>query len=283
MLSIFPVADIRESIDLDAEDADVCILEEPEHLNITLPSSCDPWRKTFRHVIGIMHTNYLAYSQNANVSGLALVPFQAVLNAWMSRVHCDKIIKLSDTLQTYAVEKECVNNVHGIRSDFLEEGKRRASAYSSASTGTTESSPKNKIYFVGKLLWAKGLDRLIGLQSAFKRSTGNYFEIDIIGSGPEKEEIQRAFHGRSKLIKSKQKEKQEEEQKSQKVKPFSSHHSFSELMNEMPKSRHEFRKESIPATFPGRMDHASLKEDYKIFVNPSLTEVLCTTTAEVSA
>ena len=256
----------------------MCILEEPEHLNITLPPSCDPWRKTFRHVVGIMHTNYLAYSQNANVSGLALVPFQVFLNSWMSRVHCDKIIKLSDTLQTYAVEKECVNNVHGIRSVFLEEGKRRASAYSSTSAGTT----KDKIYFVGKLLWAKGLDRLIGLQSAFKRSTGNYFEIDIIGSGPEKEEIQRAFHGRAKLNKSMQKE-QQEEQKLQKVNPFSSHHSFSELINEIPKSRHEFRKESIPATFPGRMDHASLKENYKIFVNPSLTEVLCTTTAEVSA
>ena len=53
-------------------------------------------------------------------------------------------------------------------------------------------------------------------------------------------------------------------------------------MNDMPKSIYEFRKDSIPAIFPGRMDHAVLTEDYKIFVNPSLTEVLCTTTAEVS-
>jgi digalactosyldiacylglycerol synthase len=36
----------------------------------------------------------------------------------------------------------------------------------------------------------------------------------------------------------------------------------------------------MPARFLGRQDHASVGEEYKIFVNPSITEVLCTTTAE---
>lgn len=54
-------------------------------------------------------------------------------------------------------------------------------------------------------------------------------------------------------------------------------------MNEIPKSHHEFRKDPIPASFLGRMDHALLTDEYKIFVNPSITEVLCTTTAEAIA
>ena len=48
----------------------------------------------------------------------------------------------------------------------------------------------------------------------------------------------------------------------------------------LPKSFHEFRRNPIPAAFPGRVDHATLKDSYKIFINPSVSEVLCTTTFE---
>jgi len=60
----------------------------------------------------------------------------------------------------------------------------------------------------------------------------------------------------------------------------------------LPRSLYEFRRQPIPATFPGRVDHALLKSEggnstnasaYKIFVNPSISEVLCTTTAEALA
>lgn len=250
LISIFPIGDIRESIGLEAKDADVCIIEEPEHINVTMPTSHAPWTDTFKHVVGIIHTNYLMYT------GPVLAPIVIHFARSVGRLHCDKVIKLSDTLQTFAAEKECTSNVHGIRSDFLEEGKRRALM-------NTQESP-NKIYFIGKLLWAKGLDRLLTLENSYKKKTGHYFDIDIIGSGAEAEEIQRAFHGRGGK------------------RPFSSHGSLSDLVHEIPKSRHEFRKDPIPASFLGRMDHALLTDEYKIFVNPSITEVLCTTTAEVS-
>jgi digalactosyldiacylglycerol synthase len=251
LLSIGSTMDIRDSIGLKEEDADVCILDEPEHLTTTMIYNEKPWTKSFKHVVGIMHTNYVAYMK-ANLPTLVIAPFVEKKVRLLTQVHCHKIIKLSDTLQTYAVLKECVNNVHGIRKDFLDEGIRRASL---------TAAPLSGIYFVGKLLWAKGLNRMIELENVFRRTTGEYFKIDIIGSGIEADEIKRAFHGRTKKS--------------------SSRGSLSELMNKMPKSRYEFRKEAIPASFPGRMDHALLTS-YKIFINPSVTEVLCTTTAEVS-
>jgi len=52
---------------------------------------------------------------------------------------------------------------------------------------------------------------------------------------------------------------------------------------EFPRSVYEYRMTPIPAIFHGRIDHFSLTKQYKIFVNPSITEVLCTTTAEALA
>ena len=51
-----------------------------------------------------------------------------------------------------------------------------------------------------------------------------------------------------------------------------------------PASRYEWRRRPIPAKFPGVVDHALLKNSpHKIFLNPSTSEVLCTTTAEALA
>jgi hypothetical protein len=51
-----------------------------------------------------------------------------------------------------------------------------------------------------------------------------------------------------------------------------------------PVSRYEWRRHPIPAKFPGVVDHAQLKNmPHKIFLNPSTSEVLCTTTAEALA
>lgn len=40
------------------------------------------------------------------------------------------------------------------------------------------------------------------------------------------------------------------------------------------------KKAGLPVTFYGGVDHSTLS-DYRVFVNPSLSEVLCTTIAEV--
>ena len=63
--SIFPTGDCTKSI-LDTDPKDVLILEEPEHL-------CwfhygQRWPNLFRHVIGIVHTNYSDYMNTVNSS-----------------------------------------------------------------------------------------------------------------------------------------------------------------------------------------------------------------------
>ena len=226
--SIFAMGDIMmilqdedDNIAQHHQNDSICILEEPEHLNFYKAAGVN-WRHKFAHVIGIIHTNYRAYAASKS---FVAAPIVSLASSLFVRAYCDKVIKLSDVLQTYAAEKEVVCNVHGIRTDFLSTSQKKTQG----------------IYFVGKLLWAKGLDRLLDLQQFYKKKTKSYFAMDIYGSGPEEQEIIKCFQGKSM---------------------FYSH--------------------KLPVTFRGRQDHAEL-QSYKIFVNPSVTEVLCTTTAEAIA
>lgn len=46
------------------ELADVCVLEEPEHLNwFKAPFTAKSWMDKFNHVVGVIHTNYVMYSK----------------------------------------------------------------------------------------------------------------------------------------------------------------------------------------------------------------------------
>lgn len=107
---------------------------------------------------------------------------------------------------------------------------------------------------------------MLNLEAHFRKKTGKYFDIDIVGSGPEQAEIQRSFLG-------KQPNRSEDQGKR-----------FSESTNESTSMSHwRYFRQPIPARFLGRRDHAEIGPNYSIFVNPSITEVLCTTTAEAVA
>jgi len=214
---IFPVGDVISLIP--DEEADVCILEEPEHINWYRPAAT-PWTSKFNFVIGIMHTNYQAYARGESL-GFFKEFCVKYLNQWMARAYCDRIVKLSATLQEYAPEKEVVCNVHGIRDSFLEIGDRAAL-----------SSFNNGAYFIGKMLWGKGYDLMIVLMTHAKKRMRRTFPIDIFGNGPDADEIKKAF-----------------------------------------------KKKKFQVTFHPGTDHAGLT-GYKVFINPSISEVLCTTTAE---
>jgi digalactosyldiacylglycerol synthase len=115
---------------------------------------------------------------------------------------------------------------------------------------------------------AKGLDKLLDLEAHFRKKTGKYFAIDIVGSGPEQVEIERSFLG-----------------KQQKRGEDNGARSGTSSASNEPKPVNHWRyfRQPIPARFLGQKDHAEIGPDYPIFVNPSVTEVLCTTSAEAIA
>jgi hypothetical protein len=60
------------------------------------------------------------------------------------------VIKLSNTLPSFAPGKECTCNVHGVRREFLEDCSDPS--FVEGDDMDNEISP---VYFIGKLVWAK--------------------------------------------------------------------------------------------------------------------------------
>lgn len=256
--SIFPTEDICSLIP--KEEADVAILEEPEHLNwfraadpsITLDdksptaicgsnSKYDPesssissadndddderdeenekrdeldenpleskgnlgWASKFKFVVGVIHTNYAAYMKQYGI-GTSLVgaPAISAMSAMVVRAYCHRVIRLSGVIPNYAKWKEVTSNVHGVRGDFLKDGSdviEKEESMDSKENGISEKDEVAPVYFIGKLLWAKGFDRMLKIQEMFRdrNEDGKYFSIDVYGGGPDHETaIKRAFHGR---------------------------------------------------------------------------------------
>jgi digalactosyldiacylglycerol synthase len=195
------------------------------------------------------------------------------------------VIKLSNVLQEYAPEKEVVCNVHGIRSDFLlterpyqsiDEGK---CTFDGIRLPHTVNSLGGGIYFIGKLLWAKGLDRLLELQVFFNRNTGAYFPMDIFGNGPDEREIKLAYLGAAEADEDSDMHDAPSSEADSRVlesckEEMTCGTAFARSLN---------GSDTLPVRFLGRLDHGQVGPQYKVFVNPSVTEVLCTTTAEALA
>lgn len=120
--SIFPSGDCTKNLrPLDPKD--VLILEEPEHL--CWFHSGQRWPNLFRHVIGIVHTNYSDY---LNIDKRLPMEFKEgsvfVASTVVCSAYCDVNVKLSDTIMPLPNEVTC--NVHGVRSEFLAIGDRTA-------------------------------------------------------------------------------------------------------------------------------------------------------------
>jgi digalactosyldiacylglycerol synthase len=191
--SIFPIEDICSKV---VETADVCILEEPEHLNwFRVP--VDPetdlgWKQKFPHVVGILHTNYGDYARQYGMGFSA--PALNSLSALVVRAYCHRVIRLSATLPHLDPSKEVTVNVHGVRPEFLADARKLAD------DGAEEDAPAAaSVYFIGKLVWAKGFENVLELQEKFKIATGKYFPIDVYGGGKDEKEIQKACFGRKNM------------------------------------------------------------------------------------
>lgn len=217
---------------------DLIVLEEPEHLNWYAYRRDKGWRDLCP-VVGVVHTNYAGYAKTEELPGRlgSLVhpvvgPVKGAITLamarWMCQAHCHKIIKLSGTIPKLS-QSESVCNVHGVRPDFFRVGSAISSPYlvKPATSGA---------YFIGKMMWQKGLDRLVELLTFARDEYGVTAHVDLVGSGPDLSAV-----------------------------------------------KEKFEEEGLPATFYGRRDHAECAHDYRVLVNPSVTEVLCTTVAEALA
>lgn len=115
----FSISPAQGSSIIDAiplEKRDCAILEEPEHLNWW--ERRNRWTDHFNHVVGIMHTNYVQYvSEEAGPTAARII---GRTTSWLTRIHCHKVIKLSDAIQD--LPRSTTQFVHGVASGFLEVG-----------------------------------------------------------------------------------------------------------------------------------------------------------------
>lgn len=126
----------------------------------------------------------------------------------MCRAHSHRLIKLSGTLGTFAPEKELVENVHGVRQTFLDYGTTLCSTLQDVEQRKSHpvfgAEAKPTIYFIGKMLWSKGIGSLMDLMKYAEETSGLKLKVDMYGGGPDKDEaesraerlnLDMAFHG----------------------------------------------------------------------------------------
>ncbi|KAK4377788.1 hypothetical protein RND71_004084 [Anisodus tanguticus] len=155
--SIIPVGDTSQFIQ--SRDADIAILEEPEHLNWYHHGK--RWSDNFNHVVGIVRTNYLEYVKREK-NGSLQASLVKHINNWATRAYCDK-----DS------PKFLICNVHGVNPKFLKIGEKAA-----ANRQSSQQISFKGAYFLGKIIWAKGYRYLIHLLAKHKTDRDG-FNLDV--------------------------------------------------------------------------------------------------------
>ena len=184
-----------------------------------------------------LHNNIMQYALD-QPAAIIRAPAMRLLCSWMCRAHCHRVVKLSGTIDKVAPEKELVENVHGVRGTFLDVGAevKRRLQNQEVFDPVFGKAAEPSIYFIGKMLWSKGLGSLMELLKYAEESAGIKVKVDMYGGGPDMEAARQKSEGLD-----------------------------------------------LNMTFHGPIDHAELDYSHKIFVNPSTSEVLCTTSAEALA
>ncbi|KAK8588769.1 hypothetical protein V6N13_087665 [Hibiscus sabdariffa] len=222
--SIIPAGDTSQFIP--SKDADIAILEEPEHLNWYHHGK--RWTDKFNHVVGIVHTNYLEYIKREK-NGALQAFFVKHINNLVTRAHCHKVLRLSAATQD--MPKSVICNVHGVNPKFLKIGEKVAEERELGQQAFSKGA-----YFLGKMVWAKGYKELIDLLAKHKNDLDG-FKLDVYGNGEDAHEVQSTA-----------------------------------------------KRLDLNLNFLKGRDHADDSlHGYKIFINPSVSDVLCTATAEALA
>eukprot|EP00929_Paragymnodinium_shiwhaense_P101618 TRINITY_DN6476_c0_g1_i1.p1 TRINITY_DN6476_c0_g1~~TRINITY_DN6476_c0_g1_i1.p1 ORF type:complete len:803 (-),score=172.67 TRINITY_DN6476_c0_g1_i1:227-2635(-) len=247
---------------------DVLILEEPEHL--TWYYHGEHWPSLFRHVVGVIHTNYLDYVVDKKGTGAGWLLF--LLSNLVCSSYVDVNIKLSDVIMD--VPNQVVCNCHGVREKFLQIGDHH--------TGREKTQTGATCYYLGKAVWQKGYKNLLDLLVAKPQQDGlsglwdmSVWQLrrSLSGEGcfaplPSGECIVEAEIPRIDCFGSGLDERAIRE-------VATAYGLSSEDEDEAMRKAMRF--------FPG-IDHADpALAGYTTFVNPSTSDVLCTATAEALA
>ncbi|WOL11872.1 digalactosyldiacylglycerol synthase 1, chloroplastic isoform X1 [Canna indica] len=222
--SIIPAGDTSQFIP--SKEADIAILEEPEHLNWYHHGK--RWTDKFNHVVGVVHTNYLEYIKREKYGAIQAFLVKHI-NNMVARAYCDKVLRLSAATQD--LPKSVICNVHGVNPRFLMIGEKKATEWEHGQQRFSKGA-----YFLGKMVWAKGYRELIDLMAKNKTDLDG-FKLDVYGNGEDSQEVQSVA-----------------------------------------------KKLDLNLNFLKGRDHADATlHEYKVFVNPSISDVLCTATAEALA
>ncbi|XP_074566539.1 digalactosyldiacylglycerol synthase 1, chloroplastic-like [Curcuma longa] len=222
--SIIPAGDTTQFIP--SKEADIAILEEPEHLNWYHHGK--RWTDKFNYVVGVVHTNYLEYIKRENNGGIQAF-FVKHINNWVTRAYCHKVLRLSAATQE--LPRSTICNVHGVNPKFLKVGEKIAAEREQGNQAFSKGA-----YFLGKMVWAKGYKELIDLLAKHKNDLEG-FKLDVYGNGEDSLAVQSTA-----------------------------------------------RKLDLSLNFFKGRDHADdALHGYKVFINPSVSDVLCTATAEALA
>ncbi|XP_054780933.1 digalactosyldiacylglycerol synthase 2, chloroplastic-like isoform X2 [Prosopis cineraria] len=213
--SIIGVGDISEAIP--DEEADIAVLEEPEHLTWFYHGK--RWKNKFRLVIGIIHTNYVEYVKRETEGRMQAFLLKHV-NKWLVDIYCHK---------DYGGSIIC--NVHGVNPKCLAIGKKKMEQLQNGDLAFNKGA-----YYIGKMVWSKGYKELIKILIDHQKDVVG-LEVDLFGSGEDSYEVREAVKNLDLIVR----------------------------------------------VHPAR-DHVDpIFHDYKLFLNPSTTDVVCTTTAEALA
>jgi len=252
--SILPVGDITAYVP-DSE-ADVAVLEEPEHL--TWYHHGVRWTDKFSHVVGVVHTNYLEYARREAHGGLKEAVLRFV-NAWVVRAYCHKVLKLSDAVQPLPRQQTCF--VHGVSPRFIRIGEERARRAAAREQQALLPPPPAA---PGAAIAAEAPP-----PSAGERDGGVYFIGKVVwGKGySELLDLVASYTQR---------------QGSSGAPPLSV--DVFGGGDDLAAVRRASEARHLPLRFQGPQDHAhEALHGYRVFVNPSLSDVVATTTAEALA
>jgi len=258
--SILPVGDLTTYVP-DGE-ADVAVLEEPEHL--TWYHHGVRWTDKFAHVVGVVHTNYLEYARREENGGVKEAVLRFV-NSWVCRAYCHKVLKLSDAVQPLPRQTTCF--VHGVSPRFLGIGAERAARAAAAAAPPPPPSPHAPgaalaaeppaasaapedlgVYFIGKVVWGKGYTELLDMVASYQARAAAAAAAPALQPPPP---LTVDVYGGG---------------------------------DDLAAVRAAAAARGLPLSFKGPRDHADVSlHPYRVFVNPSLSDVVATTTAEALA